>query len=962
MHRKRRGMNPSRCALLDQNRVGIITRLVAIHLFLGLVDSSFLGLSAVFTIPVSGFASVAVAWGSPGTTRHRQRQKEHHLPFLRFHSSCTRDTAKYSCSNYNNMKEATSANAFTVAASAASSKAEEEESSRPGAENTMRVSLTSITANVPTTPPGTATPVHSNTTIYCAYCSRPFVSRNKLFRHFQSEGCTPETPCAPLNADPGTNTAMVKQSIAILFGYVHNTTATTDVETIADDSSMMGTTSNSGDKPPFVPRAMNEWAGQLVFQAVKSCLEEYTQQQQCDNNTATRPAYFQLQSSRTQSSMARHRSRILQQEPDCLAAGDVLVVTVSCLESSREQIELALSTLPMRVLLDLDQDTRKETEKSGASSLHKTNTTAIRIWSYKLLSPNVTLHAERGCTQMVYHYLVPSHWLPHGDLLKQHWRGWDQPPPVDSLTKFRVALQTMISDTVSQAQPPKKKKGSGTNQNNRDESVSKSSPLLKKLALGRFGRLSMKERRAWHNFANPLLRGEVSPNQGNVWRCVDSCQIAGVLGFAASTNDENDPVIVVEVRGDAFLPQQVRRIIGTALAMTHGWIPSSPAAGSQTLWSPECVMETPLAPPGRLYLAKCRFHYEEGRNSGQSIFVTDSGGKAIDVTQSSSPEDEAPLAWTQRLIQQSRSDPTVQHLEQQWLTELQEQIAPRMTQSLASFSDTIPSSLNVDDSFHGISVPTTSNVIVTSDNKTIPQQPAPLEFIAVLEKLRTIVRDGRWPDTSVARSNVIRGLPTTTRRQDDSNEAHTNTGGSFTVINSRILLEDNTTTTPTTNVPLGNELFPDLVQAVFELEEAIANQAKIVEVSTSNGQIVMLPSRHELSSSPLSSWSSSATNGQGPEQQEFQQPRHFASSTHCAINCNAQFKPHVDSGRGAGQSRSIIVGLGDYTRGGELIVEGNYFDIRYQPLEFDGWTLRHWTNQFQGERFSLVWFTPSPNE
>ncbi|CAJ1362139.1 unnamed protein product, partial [Effrenium voratum] len=32
---------------------------------------------------------------------------------------------------------------------------------------------------------------------------------------------------------------------------------------------------------------------------------------------------------------------------------------------------------------------------------------------------------------------------------------------------------------------------------------------------------------------------------------------------------------------------------------------------------------------------------------------------------------------------------------------------------------------------------------------------------------------------------------------------------------------------------------------------------------------------------------------------------------------------------------------------------------RYQPLEFNGWTQRHWTQPFEGERFSLVWFTPA---
>ena len=40
------------------------------------------------------------------------------------------------------------------------------------------------------------------------------------------------------------------------------------------------------------------------------------------------------------------------------------------------------------------------------------------------------------------------------------------------------------------------------------------------------------------------------------------------------------------------------------------------------------------------------------------------------------------------------------------------------------------------------------------------------------------------------------------------------------------------------------------------------------------------------------------------------------------------------------------------------MVEGEEKDIRYQPHEFDGWTQRHWTLPFTGERYSLVWFTP----
>lgn len=41
------------------------------------------------------------------------------------------------------------------------------------------------------------------------------------------------------------------------------------------------------------------------------------------------------------------------------------------------------------------------------------------------------------------------------------------------------------------------------------------------------------------------------------------------------------------------------------------------------------------------------------------------------------------------------------------------------------------------------------------------------------------------------------------------------------------------------------------------------------------------------------------------------------------------------------------------------MVEGEPFDIKYAPMEFNGWEERHWTRPFAGERFSLVWFTPA---
>lgn len=100
--------------------------------------------------------------------------------------------------------------------------------------------------------------------------------------------------------------------------------------------------------------------------------------------------------------------------------------------------------------------------------------------------------------------------------------------------------------------------------------------------------------------------------------------------------------------------------------------------------------------------------------------------------------------------------------------------------------------------------------------------------------------------------------------------------GSFTVVNPKIWNAEN-------GLPLANSLFPELTRAVFELEEEITREVN----------------------PPLPS-------ADGIDRQESNSIRR-QSSTHCAVNRNAQFTPHVDTGRGSGQSVSMIVGLGNYT-------------------------------------------------
>jgi hypothetical protein len=430
--------------------------------------------------------------------------------------------------------------------------------------------------------------------------------------------------------------------------------------------------------------------------------------------------------------------------------------------------------------------------------------------------------------------------------------------PPDSLKRFKDALRsaecTQFDDVDAR------------NSNVEDRSI--------RLAAGRFGALGNRERRPWHNYADPSLRGDASPNNEPVWRVVDRARIVNFI-----ETDTGHINAVLEIKGDDFLKQQVRRIVGTAVAITHGWLPEN---FLEMTTRADTFIETPLAPPGRLYVADTRFHFDE-RTNRRPLFDSDQTGTAF---KTASEIDDA-LVWLQKILLEKTAREAEVASEAQWLDSLQKTVGPRIQAQLAYRSENV--------------LPSTA---------TSQFEPAPSEFTGVLTKLRHIIATDLWPETSVARSTVI-------RRIENSGVARKN--GSFTIVNPNAqhgLL--------TSMLPLANDKFPDLVEAIFELEKILSNQA-----------------RDRLTVDSLE---------QGIVMQR-------APSSHCAVNCNAEFTPHVDSGTGAGQSLSMIVGFGDYT-GGELYVEGELFDIRFKPIEFDGWKLRHWTNQFQGERFSLVWFTP----
>lgn len=70
------------------------------------------------------------------------------------------------------------------------------------------------------------------------------------------------------------------------------------------------------------------------------------------------------------------------------------------------------------------------------------------------------------------------------------------------------------------------------------------------------------------------------------------------------------------------------------------------------------------------------------------------------------------------------------------------------------------------------------------------------------------------------------------------------------------------------------------------------------------------------------------------------------------VNKNYKAKPHLDA-RNNGDS--YLVALGDYT-GGSLIINSYKKDIKYQPILFNGADWKHSVDDFEGNRYSLVFF------
>lgn len=703
---------------------------------------------------------------------------------------------------------------------------------------------------------GTTTSKTSSEGIKCKFCEERFASRNLLFRHLDQ--CI-DRPQGDQGEEPSPSSSKERHALAFRFAYGCN----------PERSSA----STSTSVHLHLPEA--QLASQEIQKAFQYVMNTKRQSSDKDGNSngdgdgnCNGDAIDILAT--TQASVAHQRHRSLSQEIGCAAANDVMTISFCnapmwFTKMRREDRQTSVDFLMTKMNSVFDETT---CTRNGTND-NSTICISIRIIDISFLSSSTsTFHAENSCTQFAYNYILPLKWLKDGDQLEEWWlRNEDQSanendtdtdrpdidrkhpgsfrtkPPSNSLKELSNALKNAESITI-----PNRRVRRKMLQRNTSETVNRK---IDKIAMRRLGTLSTKERRAWHNFADPQLRGEASPNQEPVWRVIDRCRIAEI-----SKNPFNQEVCaIIEFRGDSFLPQQIRRIVGTAVGVNNGFLPEDIIEVSTRA---DTVITTALAPEKRLFLRDLRFHE---KLSSQFDYRKD---------------EDANIAWLQQHMFALLSEKMINESEADWLRDLGVRTAPKICKELHFLLD--------------------GQIQQINDRW---KDPEPTEYSATLSLLRSVSKSG-WPATSLARSKVIK----TSDLVDDDNGK--NEFGSFTVVNP-ILFQSNSSL-----FTLGNQVYPDVVESVFELEEFLI--------------------KHHLNETRL-------------------------ASSHCAINFNASFTPHVDSGTGLGQSLSMIVGLGDYS-GGEIFVEGTSFPIRYKPLEFNGWKKRHWTAPYIGERFSLVWFTP----
>lgn len=415
-----------------------------------------------------------------------------------------------------------------------------------------------------------------------------------------------------------------------------------------------------------------------------------------------------------------------------------------------------------------------------------------------------------------------------------------------------------------------------------------------------------------HHFHNYTIAG-AAPNDSTTVRRLDRVYHKNLFLL------QNEPWVVWSLSGDSLIRGQVRKVLGMLLAVVWEFVPMDYLLASL---QEDVVCEVPSLPGWGLYLAECRYANWEACYPLQRVDPRRQLGEK---------ESDAMATWNAGLhahIAQSAAqvfpENFLETFRQQCVAMLDRQtrIATLRARSVQCLQTRLAQgfglSLDLVQQLNENHLASSEEAGVEEEKKA-DKQPAdmivsrttPEAFQALHTSLSFLEVPLAHEDCPALYARVLSLL----RAADRSTYWPASSTARQAVVSSSSLVEKGgrggSFTVGVLPAPLappkGNDLFPELMHACFRLERALC-------------------------------------------------PHRPPSST-IAINRHAQFQPHRDSGVGQGQTESLIVGLGAYV-GGEVVVDHVVHDVRYRPLEFDGWKSMHYTLPFQGERYSLVWFTP----
>ena len=229
---------------------------------------------------------------------------------------------------------------------------------------------------------------------------------------------------------------------------------------------------------------------------------------------------------------------------------------------------------------------------------------------------------------------------------------------------------------------------------------------------------------------------------------------------------------MIEFSGDGFVVGQIERVISTVVALTQGWLPQDFMAVATR---PNIFLPAPLPPPGtanRLYYKSARYHFHEltgGRKAFEDTIRLDS---------------EAERQWESELQQTLSSVAPCPLEDLRWLQKLRDDVCPAIQEQL--------------------------DRATTDLSQSLPPTNTPEVYSKTLSLLRGVVEAGRWPTTSQARARVI--------KQNEDGSMSTKKGASAISAGSFTVVKEDLWSGP---LPLANDLFPELTDAVFQLEEAL---------------------------------------------------------------------------------------------------------------------------------------------